>query len=183
VKSFWRWTGTIFFALAFIFLVLTGIGTSLPIDHHASCSASFDGAQNNLFAEIADDTSSIRWRTDISRAVIVSGGGPTAVWRETDSHGNTLVYRTTGYVYGQKLARTIDYVPGMPFAGTWTYSFSSAAAGKTLVSITEDGKIYNPFFRFLSRYVFGYDQRMQTYLTDLSTDLQEKVPISCEPSS
>jgi hypothetical protein len=227
VKSFWRWTGAIFFALAFVFLVPAGIGTSLPIDHHAVCSAKFNKPARFLFQEVEDDMNSVRWRHDIASAVLVSGAGwPTAVWRETDSHGNTITYRTTSYVYGQKLARTIDYIPGMPFAGTWTYTFSFAPSkttgekrsssspvrqsstygktkialevkasldrlllaaygppGTTRVTITEDGKIYNPFFRFLSRYVFGYAQSMQTYLTDLATELQETVQVSCEVSS
>jgi hypothetical protein len=211
VKSFWRWTGTIFFALAFLFLVLTGIGTSLPIDHLAACSTTFYGAPKYLFATVENDGTSIRWRPDIASAVLVSGSGPTAVWRETDSHGNATTYRTTRYIDGRFLARTIDYVPGMPFAGTWAFSFFSAPnkttggkrssttsihhrttfaalppfltaygpPGTTRVTIMEDGKVYNPFFRFLSRYVFGYAQSMRAYLRDLGTDLGQTPPVSC----
>jgi hypothetical protein len=174
VKSFWRWTGTIFFVLVFIFLVLTGIGTTLPIDHHVSCSAYFDGPKNYLFAAIADDGTSTRWRPDIASAVLVSGSGPTAVWRETDIHGHSTTYRTTADDGGTVLSRTIDFVPGMPFGGTWTFGLAhvDTAPGngptiRSAVTIREDGKIYNPFFRFLARYVFGYTQSMETYLGDL----------------
>jgi hypothetical protein len=187
VKSFWRWTGTIFFALVFVFLVMTGIGTSLPIDHHASCSASFDVPPRFLFAAIADDGASVRWRPDIASAVLVSGSGPTAVWRETDTHGNAITYRTIAYAEDNSLARTIDFVPGMPFAGTWAYRFSQG--GNTVdpqepsninrVTIIEDGKIYNPFFRFMARYVFGYTQTMKTYLTDLARPTHDKPEITC----
>lgn len=174
MKWFWRWTGAIFFALVFIFLVLTGIGTSLPIDHHAACSSTYDKPVSFVFAAVENDDTSVLWRPEIARAVLVSGRGPTAVWRETDIHGNLTTYRTAAYVYGHKLARTIDYVPGMPFAGTWTSVFLSLPVVeqepmlKTQLIIIEDGKIYNPFFRFLARYVLGYTQSMRTYLEDLA---------------
>jgi hypothetical protein len=186
VKAFWRWTGAIFFALAFIFLVLTGIGTSLPIDHHASCGASFDGPPRYLFEAIADDGSSTRWRPDIASVLLVSGIGPTALWRETDIHGNAITYRTTAYADGTKLARTINFVPGMPFGGTWTFAISpdevsprDRSSGRSYVSISEDGQIYNPVFRFLARYVFGYTQGMDTYLDDLGRLKPYDRPIVC----
>ena len=186
MKSFWRWTGAIFFALAFLFLVLTGIGTSLPIDHHATCSVPFDGPPEYLFAAIADDGTSTRWRPDITSAVLVSGKGPTAVWRETDGYGHAVTYRTTALVAGTKLARTIDYVPGMPYAGTWTFNVSrdefsprNNSAGGSYLTIDEDGQIYNPFFRFLARYVVGYSQGIETYLNDLGRLRPEKLPIVC----
>jgi hypothetical protein len=183
VKSFWRWTGTIFFALAFVFLVLTGIGTSLPMFHQAVCTASIDAPERDLFAEVANDATSVRWRPDISSAVLVSGNGPTAVWRETDSHGNVITYRTNEYIDGHKLARTIDYVPGMAFAGIWIYDFKSRRdrdlTSRTQVTIIEDGPIYNPFFRFLAHYVFGYTQTMRTYLTDLGRANHENPSVTC----
>ena len=186
MKSFWRWTGTIFFALVFIFLVLTGIGTSLPIDHYASCGVSYDGPPENLFAAIADDSTSARWRPDIASAVLLSGKGSTAVWRETDVYGHAVTYRTTAYAAGTTLARTIDYVPGMPYAGTWTitvsrdeFSSRNISGSGSYVTIDEDGKIYNPFFRFLARYVFGYSQSIETYLNDLGRLTTEKLPIVC----
>jgi hypothetical protein len=187
VRSFWRWTGTIFFALAFLFLVPTGIGTSLPIDHHASCGASFDGPPRYLFAAIADDGTSIRWRPDIASAVLVSGSGPTAVWRETDVHGHAITYRTSVYSNGSKLARTIDLVPGMPFGGKWTFEISpdlkspgNNPGARSYVVIYEDGLIYNPFFRFTARYVLGYTRGMRAYLEDLGRLKPINGPIVCE---
>ena len=186
MKAFWRWTGTIFFALVFVFLVLTGIGTSLPIDHHASCSAKYDKPPPILFALVEDDEASAHWRSDIARADLVSGRDATAVWRETDRHGYTVTYRTVAYADGRKLVRAIDFVPGMPFGGTWAYIFSGesgmlaiAPVNGSGLTIIEDGKIYNPFFRFLARYVFGYTQTMKTYLTDLARLTHDKPEITC----
>ncbi|HEY5094398.1 MAG TPA: hypothetical protein VII69_04680 [Candidatus Eremiobacteraceae bacterium] len=186
MKAFWRWTGTIFFALVFVFLVMTGIGTSLPIDHHAVCSANYARPVHFLFAVVENDDTSVYWRPEISRAELVSGRGATAVWRETDTHGSAIIYRTIAYAEDNKLVRTIDFVPGMPFGGTWAYIFS-AESGRLAIApingsgltIIEDGKIYNPFFRFMARYVFGYTQTMKTYLTDLARLTHDKPAITC----
>lgn len=187
MKSFWRWTGAIFFALAFVFLVLTGIGTSLPIDHHAACSADYAKPTQFLFEAVADDDTSVGWRPDIARAALVSGRDATAVWRETDTHGNAITYRTIAYAENNKLVRTIDFVPGMPFTGTWTYTLSPGGniamghepSGIVRLTIIEDGKIYNPFFRFMARYVFGYTQTIKTYLTDLARLTHDKPDVVC----
>ncbi|HKW45595.1 MAG TPA: hypothetical protein VJN22_08050 [Candidatus Eremiobacteraceae bacterium] len=187
MKTFWRWVGTVFFASAFIFLVLTAIGTSLPIEHHASCSATYFKPASVLFAALQDDAGSAMWRSDIASASLVSGRGPTAVWRETDRHGNSTTFRTVSFAQDRSLVRAVDFVPGMPFAGTWSYGLSAVAPDlsqyrpprPTRLTIIEDGRIYNPFFRFMARYVFGYTARMHTYLADLAASMHEGAQISC----
>ena len=43
----------------------------------------------------------------------------------------------------------------LPFGGTWTYELREQDGG-TLVTVTEDGEIYNPFFRVMSKLIFEY---------------------------
>jgi hypothetical protein len=59
------------------------------------------------------------------------------------------------------VARIAD--PSLPFGGTWTYRISPAAGGSEL-SITEDGEVYNPIFRFMARFVFGYTATMDAFI-------------------
>ena len=63
----------------------------------------------------------------------------------------------------------------LPFGGSWTWEISPAAEGGSRVSITENGEIYNPFFRFMARYVFGYTGTMETYLRNLGKKLGQDV--------
>jgi hypothetical protein len=42
-----------------------------------------------------------------------------------------------------------------------------AEGGKTTVSITEDGDVYNPVFRFVSRFFIGHEATITTYLANL----------------
>jgi hypothetical protein len=186
VKTFWRWTGTIFFALVFIFLTIAGIGTTLPVDHHAWCTAAYRRSVPFLFAAVEADDTSVNWRSSIKSAVLLSGRGPSAVWRETDAYGKTLTFRTLADDGKSKLVRQIDFEPGSAFAGTWTYMFlpGGLMAGHrrynlTVLTITEDGQIYNPVFRFMGRYVVGYTQSMRTYLLDLGRMAAEQTSVIC----
>lgn len=54
----------------------------------------------------------------------------------------------------------------LPFGGTWTYRIAAAPGGSDL-TITEDGEVYNPIFRFMSRFVFGHYASMDALLKDL----------------
>ena len=65
----------------------------------------------------------------------------------------------------------------LPFGGTWTYEVSPEAGGARL-RITEDGEIRNALFRFLSRFVFGYNATMDTYLRDLGRKFGETTAVS-----
>jgi hypothetical protein len=56
----------------------------------------------------------------------------------------------------------------LPFGGTWTYRIAPAAGGSDL-TITEDGEVYNLFFRFMSRFVFGHYATMDAYIKNLQS--------------
>jgi hypothetical protein len=56
--------------------------------------------------------------------------------------------------------------PDQPFGGTWTFELTRAGAG-TRVTITERGEVYNPIFRFLSRFVFGHTATLESCLLAL----------------
>ena len=63
------------------------------------------------------------------------------------------------------VARIAD--PKLPFGGTWTYRIAPAAGGSDL-TITEDGEVYNVFFRFMSRFVFGHHATMDGFIKHLA---------------
>ena len=51
-----------------------------------------------------------------------------------------------------------------PFGGTWTFEIVPVSEGRTRLTITERGEIYNPIFRALARFVFGYTSTMDSFL-------------------
>jgi hypothetical protein len=54
----------------------------------------------------------------------------------------------------------------LPFGGTWTYEFVPQGSGTTL-TITERGEVYNPFFRFVSRFIVGQEGSIDSYFAAL----------------
>ena len=63
----------------------------------------------------------------------------------------------------------------LPFGGRWTYELRESEGGGTRITITENGKIYNPIYRFMARYLFGYHATLENYLKALGMKFGEEV--------
>ncbi len=67
--------------------------------------------------------------------------------------------------------------PHLPFGGKWTTDILPIPPNGCIVQIREDGEIHNRFFRFMSRFVFGYTATIDTYLKDLGKKFGETTVI------
>ena len=76
-----------------------------------------------------------------------------------------MTYKVEERRPGSRLVTRIDYA-SLPFGGTWTLDVKPVAAG-TELTITEDGEIYNPIFRVMSKIVFSPYETIDTYQADL----------------
>ena len=65
------------------------------------------------------------------------------------------------------------------FGGTWTVVVAPAASACTL-TITEDGWVANPIFRFVSRFVMGHHATMDGILKGVAKQLGEEPVLSGE---
>jgi hypothetical protein len=65
----------------------------------------------------------------------------------------------------------------LPFGGRWIFEVSPTAEGCRL-NITESGEVYNPVFRFVSRFILGYTGTLDRYLTSVARKFGESaVPV------
>ena len=64
--------------------------------------------------------------------------------------------------------------PKLPFGGTWTYEVQPDVTGSA-VTITEDGEVYNPIFRFVSKFIMGHKATMNGYLRALGKKFGQDV--------
>jgi hypothetical protein len=55
----------------------------------------------------------------------------------------------------------------LPYGGSWTIDLAPEGNG-TRITITENGEVYNPVFRFVSRFVIGHTATIDKYLADLA---------------
>lgn len=63
------------------------------------------------------------------------------------------------------------------FGGTWTITITPSSTGSTL-TITEDGWVANPIFRFVSRYVMGHHATMDGMLKEVAKKFGEQPELS-----
>jgi uncharacterized protein YndB with AHSA1/START domain len=148
------------------------IGWGLPQGHVASRRARFGQPPEALWEAITDVDAFPTWRPDVKRVERLPDRDGRPVWREVGRHGAITIEQVDAQPPRRLVGRIAD--PGLPFGGTWTYEIAAVEGGSTL-AITENGEVYNPVFRFMSRYIFGHHGTMETYLKALGKKLGETV--------
>lgn len=159
--------------LALAVLVVVGVGLALPKRHVVSRSALYKAGPQQLYSLIAGSQS---WRPEVVKSEPVSHSAGRNLMRETTRKGETVTYELLDASPPSSLRRRIADT-GLPYSGTWTYSLA-VQNGATVVRITEDGEVYNPIFRFVSRFIMGHTSTIDGYLHALGTATGEKVQIT-----
>ena len=124
-------------------IVVIAIGAMLPVAHHAQRTAQIDKPPGAVYAVLA---------------------GPPD-WQP----GSKVPYEKIETDPPRKLVTRISD-KSLPFGGTWTYDLKPSTAG-TELTITEDGEVYNPLFRFVSKYVIGHTATIDQYIEALKKKL------------
>jgi hypothetical protein len=149
------------------------VGAMLPLRHHATRKARFRASPDALYAVLAGPPD---WRTGVKSYGVVSEGSGPRRWWEEDSHRQKITFEQVEARPGERLQVRIAQA-GLPLGGTWTFDIAPAAGGGSDLRITEDGEIYNVFFRFMARFFFGYHASIEQYLRDLGAKFAQAVTI------
>lgn len=167
-----KWVIGMVVGLVGIVVVVVGVGLLLPVKHRASESARFRVSTEQLWAVVTNFSAYPTWRTGITAVEHLPDVNGRSVWKETDSHNEGIPYETVESIPNKRLVRRIAD-PKLPYGGTWTFDFESTPEG-SMLTITEDGEVYNPIFRFVSRFIFGHAKTIHDYLNDLQTTVGNK---------
>jgi uncharacterized protein YndB with AHSA1/START domain len=159
---------------ALIALVLV-VGWSLPVRHRASRRATYAAPPDAVYEAITNVSAFPSWRSKVKSVEVVSPTEGKLTFRERGSDGAILYVVDEATPARRLVTRIAD--KSLPFGGTWTYELSPEGNG-TALRITEDGEVYNPLFRFVSRFVLGHSSTIDTYLTDLGTKFGGAAPIT-----
>lgn len=176
-----KWLWLVPAVLAALVAAVALVGALLPRDHAASRRARFRQPAAALWAAITDVAAMPQWRTGMKSAEWLPDRDGRRCYREVTSFG-PMEFAIEQQVAEQRLVLRI-VTPGSPFGGTWTFRIDGDRDGRSAVlQITEDGEIYNVFFRALARFVFGYTATMDGYLLALGRKFGETVAIeAAEP--
>jgi uncharacterized protein YndB with AHSA1/START domain len=167
-----KWLLLVGLVLAVVIVVALVVGWSLPVKHHASRQATFPVPPEVTWRAITDVEQFPSWRTDVKKVERLPDRDGRPVWVEHGSGGKMTLTVERMEIPTLLVGRIAD--PDLRFGGTWTYRITPTTAGSAL-TITEDGEIYNPIFRVMARFVFGYEATMASYLNALGHHLQKSV--------
>jgi hypothetical protein len=161
--------------LAALVLIVVLVGWSLPVAHRASRQASYPVPPDSVYSAITNVEAFPRWRSKVKSVERVASGTGVRGFRESGDDGDILYTIDEAVPNRRLVTRIADR--SLPFGGRWTYELAPAGGGTTL-RITEDGEVYNPVFRFVSRFVFGHNATIDGYLGDLGKKFGAPVTIS-----
>jgi uncharacterized protein YndB with AHSA1/START domain len=156
-------------------LAVVVVGWRLPVKHRTSRQASYTAAPEAVYTTITTPQNFPAWRSSVKAVEMAAAHEGRPSYREIGGDG-TILYVVEEEVPSQRLVTRIAD-RSLPFGGTWTYELSPAGSG-TVLRITEDGEVYNIFFRAMSKYVFGHDATIDRYLRDLGKRLGHDVAIT-----
>ena len=157
-------------AIVALVLVVVVVGWMLPVGHRASRVVEVSGAPHDVFALVDQVAEYPRWRRGVTQVEVLPTNGVAQPlrFREHGSNG-TILYEVAEREADRRIVTRIADST-LPFGGRWTYEISPTKNGASL-RITEDGEVYNPVFRFMSRFVFGHTSTIDQYLRDVSAKL------------
>ena len=147
---------------ALVLLILV-IGWSLPVRHTASSEMTINTTAGRLYNLITDIEKYPEWRSSVDRTERLADSAGKTRFREFGSNGTILFEVESAQPNQRVVTRIAD--KSLPFGGNWTYELVPRGESTTL-RITENGEVYNPLFRFVSRFVMGHTRTIDTYLQD-----------------
>ncbi|HSJ13461.1 MAG TPA: SRPBCC family protein [Longimicrobiales bacterium] len=160
-------------AFALLALLLAAAGALLPVAHTAKIRFTLAQPPEAVYDVITDLATQHDWRTGLDSLRVLDAGPPVR-WRESTGSG-TLEFARTDQIRPRLVRAEIQGAREQGFGGTWTWDLIPADRGGTLVSITENGEVYNPLFRIFARTVFSPYRTLERYARDLGARFGEDV--------
>lgn len=152
------------------------VGVFLPRDHVASRSAVYRQPPDAVFSVISDVARGAAWRKGLTAVELLPPVEGRTRFREVSGSDAIVMEVQELRPPDRMVTRIAD--PDQPFGGTWTFELTRDG-DRTRLRITERGEVYNPIFRTLARFVFGYTSTMDAYLKDLGVRFGEAdVPVT-----
>jgi uncharacterized protein YndB with AHSA1/START domain len=167
-----KWAGFVFLCLMLVVGIVALIGFALPKGHVASRTITVNRPIAEVWTTITRVEEFPQWRRSV-RNVQMLERSPLR-WRE-DGPDGAMTFETIEFREPTRFVTEIAD-KNLPFGGRWVYDLAAVAAGAgvppaTAVTITEHGEVYNPIFRFVSRFIMGHTATIDNYLADLQKRL------------
>lgn len=163
-----KWIGILIGVIVVLGLAVYAFGATLPVQHTATRAATLSTRPDSVWAVVTDPGHFPSWRKDVDSVELLPPRNGRPAWREISGRGR-MTFEVTEAAPSTRFVTTIAD-KGLPFGGSWEYVIEPVPSG-TRITITEHGEVYNPVFRFVSRYVMGQTKTLDSYLTALAARL------------
>ncbi len=167
-----KWILFVLGGLVGLILLVLLVGALLPRNHTASASTTLRQPADSVWSVIRDLGGYADWWGEIEAVERAARGGR-ETWEQRDRRGQTMPIEVVEATAPHRLVTRIAD-ESLPFGGTWTFEIAESAAGSTL-SLTENGEVRNPFFRFMARFVFGHHATIESFLRAVGERFGEEV--------
>jgi uncharacterized protein YndB with AHSA1/START domain len=167
-------------AFAAIVGVVALLGSRLPVAHVASRSVTISAPIDDVFRTMTDFGSAPAWRKEVKSMSVTTDPATGRQRYVEDSNSGKMTMEVEQVTPPTRfVTRIVD--EGLPFGGAWAHALESQG-NATRVTITEHGEVYNPIFRFVSKYIMGHTSTIDSYLTSLGHRFGTEVTLSDAPA-
>ena len=167
-----KWVLIALGVIAVLVVIVVGIGYSLPIAHTARREVTLQAPPAAVWGTITNVDSFPAWRGDVEAVEPLAPVNGSQSWREKGSNGAITYVVVRAEPPSRLVTRIADR--DLPFGVEWDYEITPAGSGSRVV-ITERGEVYNPVFRFVSRFIMGHTATLDGYLKALGKKFGETV--------
>ncbi|NBC82216.1 MAG: polyketide cyclase [Bacteroidetes bacterium] len=150
------------FVIILLFGAIYITGMALPEKHSVTVTDTIQAPGNEVYKRVRNVSEYDLWRKNLREVKVFSPND----WFEVHADADTILYRMTILEEKKKLLTTIES-DHLPFGGHWIFEFTTPDMESTILTITENGEVYNPIYRFVSRFITGYDASIKEYLISL----------------
>ncbi|MEZ5989391.1 MAG: SRPBCC family protein [Planctomycetota bacterium] len=171
----WKWLLWGGGGIVALVLLATLIGAFLAKGHVAVVRLRLRAAPSEVWARLSDIGTWADWNKGVKRVERRDDLDGAPVWAVHTSHGpitSRVAEATAPGPDRPGRLHTVICDDSLPFGGSWTWQVE-ADGGGSVVTLTEDGEVKNPLFRFLSYVVFGTTGTATAYLKALAAAFGE----------
>jgi len=145
-------------------LIVVVVGYLLPVKHVAIVSAQIPATPEQVWSALTDVAAYPKWRGDVTSIEMLPADSGHVAWRERGKNDAISFAIEQAEPPRRLVTRITD--KSLPFGGGWEYTVTPEGSGSR-VQITEHGEVYNPVFRFVSRFIMGHTATASAYLKAL----------------
>jgi hypothetical protein len=162
-----KWVIIVLVVIVAVVAIVYLIGYFMPVKHKAMYSVRVNAQPAEVWKAITDYHGYSTWRKGLKNVVVTDEKH----WTETSGDG-------TIHFEGEMVKPNEVFISritnkNLPFGGAWYYELVPEG-NETKLIITEEGEVYNPVFRVMSKYVFGHETTLRKYGADLTEKFRTK---------